>query len=220
MRDGVFTEAPSPHEVSLAGIDLESAPPPVIRVEVVRETVVVASRARARDGDVHVERCRADGVAIVARPSGGGAVVLAPGAVAASALIAGEAAPSFPDRYFRLFGDAVAAALADVGVAGVTMRGISDLCLGDRKIAGSSLRLWRGRVLYQISVLVDMDLTLIDRYLATPTRMPAYRRGRPHAQFVTSLRQAGYTAPITDVTAAIERALRHTMRLDAPGRLA
>ena len=169
---------------------------------------MVVSRSRVPEREIFLERCAADRVPVVVRPSGGGAVVLAPGVVAASAVLPADPAARFPEPYFRRCCGAVAAALGALGVPDLEMRGTSDLCLGDRKVAGSSLRLAGGRVLFQVSVLVDPDLGLLDRYLRHPSREPVYRAGRGHAAFVTSLRRAGYTAGVEEVVAALAEHLR------------
>jgi lipoate---protein ligase len=137
------------------------------------------------------------------RPSGGGAVVLAPGVVTASVLLTARADERFPEPHFRCLCGAVAEALSGCGVHGVALRGVSDLCLGDRKVAGSSLRLWSGRVLFQISLLVAVDIGLLERYLRHPSREPGYRNGRPHREFVTSLREAGFGVTVDEVVVAV-----------------
>jgi lipoate-protein ligase A len=193
---------PSPHALALAGWPLVDACPPLVEALEAAEVVVVISRSRDPEREVHLERCRRDGVSVVQRPSGGGAVVLAPGVVAASALhIACDGL--FPEPYFARFCSAVAAGLSRCGIGPLIRRGVSDLCLGDRKIAGTSLRLWRSRVLFQTSVLVDVDVSLLQRYLAEPSRAPAYRAGRSHRDFVTTLREAGFAATGREVAAAL-----------------
>ena len=203
---------PSPHALSLAGADLEGVAPPVVRVEAAAEVVVVVSRSRDPAGEVYRDRCATDGVPVVCRPSGGGAVVLGPGAIAASVVAANPDRSPFPDPWFRHFGGALVEALGGLGVPGVTPRGVSDLCLGDRKIAGSSLRLAGARVLYQVSLLVDLDVTLIERYLPVPARAPAYRLGRPHREFVTTLRAAGFDLESGRVLLAVHAALTGALR--------
>jgi lipoate-protein ligase A len=196
----------SEHVLALAGWPVAAAVPPCIEALAAVETAVVVSRSRDPRLEVRLDRCRADGVPVVQRPSGGGAVVLAPGVVVASALHPADAG-LFPEPYFARFCSAVVAALAACGVPGAVRRGISDLSLGDRKVAGTSLRIWRERVLFQVSVLVDVDVALLERYLAEPTRVPDYRAGRTHREFVVTLRDAGFPAAPDEVATALRRAL-------------
>ncbi len=198
---------PSPRALALAGVDLIPAAAPVVRVEEAREIVVVLSRSRDPEREVFLDRCRADGVAVVVRPSGGGAVVLARGVVVASAVRVAAPRVRFPEPYFRSFCGAVAGALAACGVAGLEIRGTSDLALGERKVAGSSLRLWQEWVLFQLSVLVDADVGILERYLRAPSREPAYRQGRPHREFVITLQAAGFGVTCAEVVEALHGAL-------------
>jgi lipoate-protein ligase A len=101
----------------------------------------------------------------------------------------------------------VAEALTRCGAVGLEIRGISDLALGERKVAGSSLRLWKGWVLFQVSVLVDVDVRLLERYLRAPSREPRYRRGRPHREFVVTLRGAGLPVACARVVEVLREAL-------------
>jgi lipoate---protein ligase len=179
------------HARRLAGLDLYAAAKAAHSVTPAAEVVVVVSRARDPGREIDLDRCRADRVPVVIRPTGGGAVVLAPGAVAAS-VVGPAGTKRSPTVQFRDHCQAVARALTGCGVEGVVVRGVSDLCLGDRKIAGSSLRIWRDMVLFQVAILVDMDLSLIERYLPMPSRQPDYRRHRPHRDFVVNLNDAGF----------------------------
>jgi lipoate-protein ligase A len=203
MPDPFLTVRPSAHALALAGVYLLEAAPPVVRVDEAREIVVVLSRSRDPGREVFLDRCTDDRVPVVVRPSGGGAVIVAPGTVTASIVLPTGATERFPEPHFRRLCGAVAEGLSKCGVHGISMRGVSDLCLSDRKIAGSSLRLWRGRLLFQIAVLVDSDIDLLERYLRHPSREPDYRRGRSHRDFVTSLRAAGFPATTAETAAAL-----------------
>jgi lipoate-protein ligase A len=208
--------APSAHALALAGVPLADGRPPLVAALVAGEVVVVVSRSRDAGREVRLDACRRDGIPVVQRPSGGGAVVLAPGVAVASALHAADVDRLLPDRYFAHFCAAVAGALTACGVVGVARRGTSDLALGDRKVAGTSLRVWRGRVLFQASVLVDPDLSLLERYLEEPWLAPAYRGGRRHRDFVTSLAAAGHAVAADTVAAAMAAALCRPPQLQAP----
>ncbi len=88
-------------------------------------------------------------------------------------------------------------------------RGLSDLAVGERKILGSSLYLSQRPFLYyyQSSLMVDPDMSLLDRYLKHPPREPDYRKGRSHTLFCTSLRQEGYPIQAAALAHALQRKL-------------
>lgn len=176
------------------------------RVRVFRpsSTAVVLGRSSQPSVELHLEHCVADGVALRRRRGGGCSVVLDPGNVVVAAAVV---APGLrlADHFARLSAWLVHG-LAKAGVADVARRDVSDLCLGDRKIAGASMFLGRGLLLYSVSLLVEPDLGLVDRYLRHPPREPAYRQGRAHRDFVTTIHgHTGVTAE--QLTAALEAGL-------------
>ncbi|MGE5509359.1 MAG: lipoyl protein ligase domain-containing protein [Chitinophagales bacterium] len=153
--------------------------------------------------DVDLDNCRADAVPVYRRRGGGGAVVLGPGVVVVSGCfpkVEGRWPDEWSARLVAVVGTALAAAARpEPASAGsgprpeLVSRGLGDLCLApagdepERKILGSSLYLPKDAVLYQASLLYRADLSLITRYLGPPSREPAYRRGRAHADFVANL---------------------------------
>lgn len=209
-QNWVVAGEPSAQAALHTAWDLLSLPPPQLRVLPVAEVLVVLPRSRAPVREVYLDRCRADGVSVVLRPSGGGAVVLAPGMVTLSALAPLWADRSV-DRLFAHFCGWLSEGLRHCGVQGLSQMGVSDLCIGRRKVAGSSLRLLRSAVLFQASILVDCSLELIARYLPYPSRAPEYRHGRDHQDFLTTLRQQGYLleteALVSSLYAAFSQAL-------------
>lgn len=157
---------------------------------------------RRAEEDVHLERAAGDGVPVLRRRGGGGTVVLCPGQVVL-ALAAEVGCPFQNLEYFRAINGWVRRALEDLGLRGVEERGISDLAVGGRKVLGSSLYRRRLLLFYQASLLVDLDLALLERYLRFPSRVPDYRQGRSHEQFCTTLRRAGCTASVPEVIARL-----------------
>ncbi|GAB4258708.1 MAG: hypothetical protein Kow0092_06450 [Deferrisomatales bacterium] len=185
---------------------------PALRVWHPAAPVVVLGRAGRTELEVRVERCRGDGVPVRRRLGGGGAVVLAPGC-----LVVGfawrVARPLAVDSHMAAAVERVKAAVeATTGLA-LQARGTGDLCVGDRKVLGSSLFCRRELALYQASLLVSMDLALVDRYLLHPPREPAYRRGRPHGAFLTSLGREGCSVDVE----ALGKALQHALACRRPG---
>jgi lipoate-protein ligase A len=150
----------------------------------------VLGRGSKADEEVHLDACLADGVKVLRRRGGGCAVVLDPGnlVVQLSQRVDGLGGHR---RHFRRLSDWLVSALAAAGVKGLVRAGISDLAIGDRKVAGACMHRSRDVLLYSASILVQPDLTLMDRYLRHPPREPDYRRGRTHLEFVQSLHGAG-----------------------------
>jgi lipoate-protein ligase A len=81
---------------------------------------------------------------------------------------------------------------------GLTRAGTSDLVMDDRKVSGNSLRCQRTHLLYHGTLLYDMPLEWVARYLRTPPREPDYRAQRGHQEFLTTI-----PATREDVTAAV-----------------
>jgi lipoate-protein ligase A len=138
--------------------------------------------------DVDVAACRADGVAIARRSSGGGTVVVGPGTLNVAVVLAADAAPGLGavDRAQHFVLERIAGAVRTLGPR-VEVLGLGDLTVGGRKCAGSAQRRLRHYFLVHATLLYDFPLPLITRYTALPKRQPAYRAGRSHADFLTNL---------------------------------
>ncbi len=171
-------------------------------------TEVVLGRSTSPE-EIHAKRCRQDGVPVLRRAGGGGVVVLCRGTVVIS--VAGISRIPFRLReHMSLVNERIISALSALGVEGLSLQGISDIAIGDRKLLGSSLYRKRDTVLYQGSLLVAPDLRLIDRYLKHPLKEPAYRRRRSHADFITSLQARGYRLAPEQVAAGVREALEES----------
>lgn len=161
---------------------------PVLRLWEPESYAVVLGRANKVEKNVDLGACRRDGVPIVRRCSGGGTVLLGPGALVFSLVL--RVAPS--DHLANVEG-ATAAVLDRVlsplreRVAGLARKGTSDLAAGDVKVSGNAQRWLRTTFLHHGTLLYDFDLDRIGRYLTAPEREPEYRRRRSHGEFVTNL---------------------------------
>jgi lipoate-protein ligase A len=148
---------------------------------------VVLGRGSKPELEIHAERCRADGIQVLRRRGGGCTVLLDPGDVIVSVCLH---APGIGEnkRWFSFINERLLGALVDLGAKGLRQAGISDLALGEKKVAGCSLHRSRDTLYYSASLLVDPRIELMQRYLKHPPREPDYRKGRTHEQFVTSLK--------------------------------
>jgi lipoate-protein ligase A len=145
------------------------------------QTVVVLGRSNVISRDVDERACMADGVEILRRESGGGAVVLAPGCVIFSLVL-----PVDRDTrasYRHILGWVIRA----LDVPGLEIRGHSDLAIGGRKVSGNAQRRGARALLHHGTLLCGLDARLMERYLKPPHRQPEYRRSRSHADFAGSL---------------------------------
>jgi len=137
--------------------------------------------------DVNVPACEAGGVPILRRASGGGTVLVGPGCLCFSLVLAYASAPGLHDitasnRYVL---GRVRNALWPVVSA--TMEGTSDLAANGVKFSGNAQQRKREHFLHHGTLLCGFDLALMAKYLNTPERQPDYRRDRPHEEFVMNL---------------------------------
>ena len=136
--------------------------------------------------DVCQEACLADGVRVLRRGSGGGAVVLGPGCLNYAVVLSlvpwtelANVAASF--RYIL---ERIAAAL---DVPGLAVAGGTDLALDGRKVSGNAQRRGRRALIHHGTLLFGFDSRLATRYLQEPVRQPAYRARRRHAEFIGNI---------------------------------
>jgi lipoate-protein ligase A len=159
------------------------------------------------DRDVDLALCAATDVPVYRRKGGGGAVILSPGNLIITCAYPASA-KRFASQWIMPIAEGIVRALERVGVQNAWVRGLGDVAIGEKKILGSSLYANRDLALYQGSLLVESDLSLIPAYLPHPSREPDYRRGRSHLEFVTTLRQAGWTGAWADLEAALAEELK------------
>jgi lipoate-protein ligase A len=138
--------------------------------------------------EAKVAACQCDGVPILRRSSGGGGVLLGPGCLLFSLVLAYTRHPALSDLHasYRYILGTLAEALAPLA-PGIAPAGISDLAVGDKKCSGNSQQRKRGHLLHHGTLLCSFDLTLLARYLAHPPREPDYRQRRSHLDFLTNL---------------------------------
>lgn len=152
----------------------------------VAEPMVVLGRGSRIEREIFAETCVADEVPVLRRSGGGCAVVLDSGNLVVSVAMPCAGLGNNKRRFDQITGWLIGA-LEMAGIGGVKSDGISDLVLDDRKISGSCIHQWKDAIYFSGTLLVDPQLALMEKYLRHPPREPAYRRGRPHAQFCGAL---------------------------------
>jgi lipoate-protein ligase A len=142
----------------------------------------------SKTAEANVEICSEDNIPIVRRCSGGASIVAGPGCLMYSVILSLQEHPELRsiDAAHRFVMERILTATRSLD-SRVTLQGICDLTIEDRKFSGNALRYTRDWLLYHGTILYHFPIESISRYLATPPRQPAYRSGRSHADFLTNL---------------------------------
>lgn len=133
--------------------------------------------------------CEAAAVPVLRRCSGGGTVLQGPGCLNYALVLdlARDAALGTVSGANAYILQRVAAALSRSLGEPVQRCGDTDLVWRGRKCSGNAQRRRRTHLLFHGTVLLALNQPLMDRCLKFPSRTPAYRQARSHAEFVSPL---------------------------------
>lgn len=183
-----------------------------------RETFVVVGYANKIAQEVNLAACQKSGVPVYRRCSGGGTVVQMPGGLNYSLILRiTEGGPlgsiSSANRFIMEQNRAALATLLPQLATKdpITVRGHTDLCLGNLKFAGNSQRRRKSHLLFHGTLLLDCDLPCISELLPMPSLEPDYRARRAHEKFLTNLK-----LPAAAVKAALAKAWHADLPLQNP----
>lgn len=161
----------------------------VLRFYEPTQTCVVVGYGNSIAREVEGAACARAGVPVLRRISGGGTVLLGPGCLAYSLVlpIASNTELETVGGTNRFVMERNRAALESLLGRPVSVRGHTDLAVGDRKFSGNAQRRRRRALLFHGTLLLEADLGLLPRLLPMPSQEPDYRGGRGHLDFVTNL---------------------------------
>ena len=152
---------------------------------------IVLGRTCREELEVNTPACRQDHIPVLRRSSGGGTVVQGPGCLNFSLILSKERHPQIISitHSYQYILSRVITALDACGVA-AELRPLCDLVqpASEKKFSGNAQRRGHRHILHHGTILHDMDLSLVSRYLCMPPKMPDYRRGRTHGDFVTNVK--------------------------------
>jgi lipoate-protein ligase A len=140
--------------------------------------------------DVDEEPCRAEGVPILRRSSGGGTVLLGPGCLLFSLVLRFDRESALAEirtSYRYILGRVLRALELPNGEAA----GVSDLAIDGLKFSGNAQQRKRDHLLHHGTLLYDFNVARVERFLRLPIKQPDYRAGRLHANFMRNLNGAG-----------------------------
>jgi lipoate---protein ligase len=153
------------------------------------EHFVVLGYTGRGETEVHLSLCRARGIAVYRRCTGGGTVLQGPGCLNFSLILPYDALPEFQSAggVNRVVMEQHAEILSHATGLPVDIRGVSDLAVGSRKFSGNAQRRGKNAFLFHGTFLLGFALEMVDRLLPIPSRAPLYRKGRTHLQFLMNL---------------------------------
>ena len=155
-----------------------------------RTPCVILGRTNDAAREVRLDRCRALGIPVFRRPSGGGTVVQGPGCLNFALVLNMDADPQLrsPAGTTAFILGRHALLVGALAGSTVSVRGSGDLAVGQRKFSGNAQRRRLRSLLFHGSFLLDFDFALVEELLPMPSREPDYRKGRSHTDFLMNIR--------------------------------
>ena len=175
-------------EALLESAELDDKSSEVLRLWEPRVPAVVVGRSSPVEKEVNLEFCRANGIEVFRRCSGGQSIVTGPGCLMYAVLLDYRRRPELRmlEKAHQFVMGNMAAALNSISIE-AELEGTSDLTLNGRKFSGNALRCKRNWLVYHGTMICDFEIDLIARCLGDPIRQPDYRSQRSHQDFLTQL---------------------------------
>lgn len=172
---------------------------------------LVLGQSNKAELSLYTDRVLADKIPVYKRPSGGESVILTPNTLVISVRLLTDKMEN-PQISFKKINNLIIDALSALGVKDVGYRGISDICIGEKKILGSSIYRKKNLVFYHAVLNISEDIEMIGKYLKHPGKEPDYRMGRDHGEFVTSLLAEGYKLDHEEIKWSVEESFDRILR--------
>lgn len=178
---------------------------------------VLIGRHQVMASEVHVERCRAEGVGLVRRVSGGGAIYLDEGQVGWELVFHRSLWPGRTlGDYANAICNAVAAGLSERFGIAARFRPRNDIEVDGRKLSGTGGYFDGDTLVYQGTVLIDMDASRMARLLNIPaSKLARHGSEQATARVVTLSELLGEPPSVDAVHAAILAGLSSELGIEA-----
>jgi len=148
---------------------------------------VVLGSSNHAEREVRLDLCEQDGVPVLRRRSGGGAVLQGPGCLSYCLILrmGAECSTIAGTNAFVLQRNAEM--LSTILGEPVRHEGLTDLAVGGVKVSGNSQRRRLRFLMFHGTFLVRFDIAMMGRYLRSPSKEPAYRKTRAHEEFLRNI---------------------------------
>lgn len=169
-----------------------------------RSTCLVLGNGNKISDSIYLNRVKADKIPVYKRPSGGETVLLSPQTLVVSILLVRKKFESIK-KYFPRINEKIIKGLQALGIKDLYQKGISDISINDKKIAGSAVYQNREKIFYHAVLNINETSDNLEKYIKQPAREPDYRKKRNHRNFVTSIRKEGYPFGFREIKNALIR---------------
>ena len=191
------------------------ASPPTLRLYTYRSHCALVGRFQRVGSEVHLDYCRANGIAVNRRPTGGGAIIMGADQLGLAIMLPERAGAGSYERtrqLFQRFSGGIVDALASLGVPSEYRRK-NDVEVRGRKIAGLGIYFDpAGGLLFHASLLVDLDIPLMLRALQTPFAKISDKEIATVAERVTTLRrETGRVLSVGEVRDLVRQAYSRSL---------
>lgn len=163
--------------------------PEVLRFWEPAQHFVVTGYANEVRREINLELCRERGIPILRRCTGGGTVLQGPGCLNYALVLRfdGRAELQSIHGTNEYVMRRHAAAFTSLLGRPVVQEGHTDLAANGLKFSGNAQRRRRKALLFHGSILLALDLDLLESVLPLPSKAPAYRLNRSHRDFLMNL---------------------------------
>lgn len=162
----------------------------VLRLWEFSSVCIVLGRTSKVVEEVRLDNVLFDHIPVLSRSSGGGTVVQGKGCLNYSLVLSKEKYPKIADlgKSYSFILNKIILILKKLNIDAV-FRPISDLAFAanEKKISGNAQKRGRRFILHHGTLLYDFDISLMERYLEMPPRVPDYRCNRAHSEFVSNI---------------------------------
>jgi lipoate-protein ligase A len=144
--------------------------PPTLRLYTYRSHCALVGRFQRIENEIRTDYCREHDISINRRPTGGGAIIMGGDQLGIALAMPGRSENAYGNARTLMaqFAEGLLKALHTLGIE-AAFRNKNDLEVKGRKIAGLGIhRTPTGGLLFHASLLVDLDVELMLRVLATP----------------------------------------------------
>ncbi len=177
------------------------------------KTYIVLGASNNPEESLHIENVKNDKITVLKRPSGGQTVILTPNNLVIAAVFF-DHKTTRPKEVFSEINSLIISGLLDLGIKNVHMKGISDIAIDNKKIAGSSIYRNKKGLLYHAVLNLGEASDTFEKYLKHPTKEPDYRNGRSHSEFVTSLREIGCLNSFVHIKNVVSLSIQTSFEVD------